>query len=73
MSVLDKVSKCVVCGKEFVEGDWLQAFLRSKDKPEGDWSDAIEVDARFQERIVFNGDKIKRRHARHCFTKDSAE
>jgi len=61
-----KLSKCVVCGKAFKSGDWLQAFLRSPDDENGSWTDAVQVDDLFQERIKFNGGKIKRRHYESC-------
>lgn len=56
------VSKCINCNKAFVEGDMLQAFLRSKDDEEGSWTDPICVDVLFQERINSNNDKFRRRH-----------
>jgi hypothetical protein len=56
----------VNCDKPFVEGDYMQAFLRSPDDPTGSWSKPSKVDAGFQARVYKNDTfkNMKRRHAK---------
>jgi hypothetical protein len=63
-------SKCVICNKEFVEGDLLQAFLRNPEDPAGSWTKPVEVDSEYQIRHARNQDKIQRKH-HSCEVSDS--
>lgn len=54
--------KCCVCGREFKPGEYMQGFLRSPDDPEGSWSEPVEIDEGFQDRVARANCKIKRRH-----------
>ena len=56
------MSRCIVCHREFKEGEYLQAFLRCTEDPSGSWTDSFRVDADYQNRAQCNNDKIKRKH-----------
>ena len=56
------ISKCIVCDEPFKEGDYLQAFLRCPEDPEGSWTLPALVDKEYQTRAKINIDKIKRNH-----------
>lgn len=56
---------CIVCGKPFKSGDFLQAFLRSPDDPVGSWGPVVEAGDQFQTRAAINCDKVRRRHAKN--------
>jgi len=56
------MSSCIVCGKKFKEGDYLQAFLRCPEDPNGSWTEPVLVDSEYQTRANAICDKIKRKH-----------
>lgn len=63
------MSKCIVCNKEFEEGDEVQAFLRCPEDTDGSWTESIIVDSTFNARVAMNSDRIKRKHF-DCETTD---
>lgn len=65
-------SKCTICKKVFVDGDFLQAFLRSEECPEGSWTDPVKIGHDFQDKIRRNEDKVKRKH-KDCSTLNNAQ
>lgn len=66
------MSRCIICGREFVVGDEMQAFIRCIEEPEGSWSSTYVIDDGYQESASSNNDKIKRRHAL-CAEEDTYE
>lgn len=54
--------KCIVCNQPFKPGDRLQAFLRCPEEPDGSWTNAVEVDSGFQDRVKQVGGAVKRKH-----------
>ena len=58
--------KCIVCKKEFVTGDNMEALLYSVDHINGIWTQVI-VDSEFQNRCLKNKSKLKRKHV-NCYT-----
>lgn len=57
-----KDSCCIICKRPFLHGDYMEAFLKSPDRPKGIWTQVI-IDSEYQSRYHKNNNsKLKCRH-----------
>lgn len=66
---------CKYCKQEFKVGDKIQAFLRSPDDEQGNWTNSVMVDSGFISRAKKNSDDIERKHedCQHTYAPSSTK